>query len=283
MECGTRRHIGSLRKYSKTIVQDLKDGSNPDAGDSFVGLFIKSGEAPSDKLLEDLVLNFLIAGKDTTAQAMAWCLWNIAQHPAVEEKILQECREVCGDGPLSYDMINRLDYLEAVIREGLRLHPSVPLDFKQVLADDTLPNGTWVSRGSSVAYSTYSMGRSKRIWGEDADEFRPERWLTMDVVPDSYANPVFHAGPRECLGKRLAMVEMKALLLLVVKEIKLTLAVPAEEVRPDFQLTIGMSTGLPCHVRPSAAPWSDTWKHAGPKQPPFVDGASSLSGSRSVR
>merc|ERR1711972_587097 len=105
----------------------------------------------------DLVLNFLIAGKDTTAQAMAWSLWEIMQHPAVEEWILQEGREVCGDGPLSYDMINRLDYVEAVIREGLRLHPSVPLDFKEVLADDTLPNGTWVSRGSSVAYSTYSM------------------------------------------------------------------------------------------------------------------------------
>merc|ERR1712151_1149381 len=252
MEWSTRRHIGRLRNYSKDIVRGLRESLHSDAGDSFVGLFMKSGEAPSDKLLEDLVLNFLIAGRDTTAQAMSWCIWNIAQHPVVEEKILQEGREVCGDGPLSYDMINRLDYLEAVIREGLRLHPSVPLDFKQVLADDTLPNGTWVSRGSSVAYSTYSMGRSKRIWGEDADVFRPDRWLTREAMPDSYANPVFRAGPRECLGKRLAMVEMKALLLTIVKEVRLTLAVPAEAVRPDFQLTIGMSTGLPCFCQPRA-------------------------------
>merc|ERR1711972_650361 len=133
---------------------------------------MKSGEAPSDKLLEDLVLNFLIAGRDTTAQAMAWCLWNIAQHSAVEERILEEGRSVCGDGPLCYDMINRLDYVEAVIRESLRLHPSVPLDAKEAIAEDTLPNGTWVSRGSTVAWSTYAMGRSNRIWGADAGDLR---------------------------------------------------------------------------------------------------------------
>merc|ERR1712151_195589 len=124
-------------------------------------------------------------------------------------------------------------------REGLRLHPSVPLDFKQVLADDTLPNGTWVSRGSSVAYSTYSMGRSKRIWGEDAAEFRPERWLTMEHVPDAYMNPVFHAGPRECLGKRLAMVEVKTVIISIVRRVKFELMVNPKDVLQDFQLTIG--------------------------------------------
>merc|ERR1712050_504978 len=104
-----------------------------------------------------------------------------------------------------------------------------------------------------VAYSTYSMGRSRRIWGEDAAEFRPERWLSQEAMPDSYTNPVFHAGPRECLGKRLALVEMKALLLTIVQEMWLTLAVPANAVRPDLQLTLGMSTGLPCYCRRRAS------------------------------
>merc|ERR1712203_665635 len=89
----------------------------------------------------------------------------------------------------------------------------------------------------------------KRIWGEDAGEFKPERWLNVEVAPDSYTNPVFHAGPRECLGKRLALVEMKALLLTIVRAVRLTLAVPVDAVRPDFQLTIGMSTGLPCYCQ----------------------------------
>jgi len=253
-EWGTRRHVGALRDYARTIVRDLKGTLEHEAGDSFVGLFMKSGEEHSDKLLEDLVLNFLIAGRDTTAQAMGWCLWEIMQHSCVEEKILEEAAKVMGGQAMTYDMINKLEYLDAVIRESLRLHPSVPLDGKEAAADDTLPNGTWVARGSTVAWSTYAMGRNRRIWGEDAAVFRPERWFAFDTPPDAYTYMVFHAGPRECLGKRLAMVEMKALLLLIVKEVKLTLAVPPEEVRPDFQLTIGMSTGLPCHARPRSAP-----------------------------
>merc|ERR1712039_511109 len=116
---GTRKHFGLLKDYSRRIVQDLKGSLNSQAGDSFIGLFMKSGEAPSDKLLEDLVLNFLIAGRDTTAQAMSWCLWNIIQHPEVEQGILAEADNVFGAGPLSYEMLSKLDYLQAVINSGL--------------------------------------------------------------------------------------------------------------------------------------------------------------------
>mmetsp|Transcript_124643 Transcript_124643/g.323841 ORF Transcript_124643/g.323841 Transcript_124643/m.323841 type:complete len:497 (-) Transcript_124643:233-1723(-) len=248
-EWSTRQHFPMLRGYSKKIVQSLKaSGSDSAAGDSFIGLFMKAGEAQSDTLLEDLVLNFLIAGRDTTAQAMAWCLWNILQHPEIETRILDEADKVCGAGPLSYDQIGRLDYLQAVINESLRLYPSVPIEPKHTLADDTLPDGTFLPRGATVAYSAYCMGRSVKLWGEDAEVFRPERWLELDGPVDAYKYPVFHAGPRECLGKRLALVEMKALLLEVLRSVRLTLAVPPEEIRPDLQVTLGMSTGLPCHV-----------------------------------
>merc|ERR1719226_287500 len=187
MESGTRKHFGLLRDYSRAIVKNLKCSLDSEAGDSFVGLFMKSGEASSDKLLEDLVLNFLIAGRDTTAQAMGWCLWNIMQHQDVEQRILEEAERVCGSGPLTYDNINKLEYLDAVIRESLRLHPSVPIDIKEAAADDVWPDGSQIARGSTVAYSAY------------------------------------------------AMVEMKALLLQVVREVKLTLAVSPEAVRPDLQ------------------------------------------------
>jgi cytochrome P450 len=209
---------------------------------------MKSGESHSDALLEDLVLNFLIAGRDTTAQAMAWCLWNILQHPEVERRILEEAESVCSEGALAYEHMAKLDYLQAVISESLRLFPSVPIELKYTLADDTLPNGTFVPRGTTMAYSAYCMGRSAKLWGPDAEQFRPERWLAMQGPVDAYAYPVFHAGPRECLGKRLAMVEMKALLLRVLRTVKLSLAVSPEEIRPDLQVTLGMSTGLPCHV-----------------------------------
>lgn len=258
-ESGGVGHFRLLREYSARIVASLRGAAvGSHAGDSFVGLFMKAagrmGLPEEDAFMQDSVLNFLIAGRDTTAQAMSWCLFLVMQHPEVEAKILEEAAKVCGRGdggaqtPLAYDQLGKLEYLQATIHEALRLFPSVPLNPKVCLQSDTLPDGTYVPAGSSVWYLSYGMGRNKKIWGEDAEDFRPERWLSMETPPTPYAYPVFHAGPRECLGKRLAMVEMKALLCMVLREVKLTLAVPASEIRADLQLTIGMSSGLPCNV-----------------------------------
>ena len=195
-----------------------------------------------------MVLNFLIAGRDTTAQAMSWCLFLLMKHERVQERIRKEVSEICGDEGLDYEKLGRFRYLEAVLKESLRLYPSVPLDLKFVANSDTLPDGTHVPRGAALIYVSYAMGRSQEIWGPDASEFCPERWLEMEQVKSPYENPVFHAGPRECLGKRLAMLEMKVMLSLLIQKFRLRLAVAPETIRADAQVTIGMSSGLPCHV-----------------------------------
>ncbi|CAJ1410493.1 unnamed protein product [Effrenium voratum] len=246
-------HVKLLRRKSRQLVRDLRQKletqSADTAGDSFVGLFMESGEF-SEEFLSDLVLNFLLAGRDTTAQAMTWCLFLLTQHPEVEAKILEEVSGIC-QGPLEYDQLNKMKYLEAVLSESLRLYPSVPIDGKMVLEDDTLPDGSKVPKGALLLYSAYAMGRWSEIWGEDCDSFRPERWL--DASPKtSYENPVFHAGPRECLGKRLAMVEMKCVISTLLRAYKFELAMPASEVKPDAQVTIGMSSGLRCRLTPRA-------------------------------
>merc|ERR1711972_395886 len=81
--------------------------------------------------------------------------------------------------------------------------------------------------------------------------FRPERWIEMQgCVPGNYAFPVFNAGPRECLGRRLAMVEMKTCLAMILPQMSFHLAVPRDQITTDAQLTIGMGQGLPCFVKP---------------------------------
>ena len=140
-----------------------------------------------------------------------------------------------------------MPYLQAVLSEALRLYPSVPIDFKCAVGNDTLPDGTWVSHGSIVMYNIYGMNRDPSTWGEDAHIFRPERWLE-NPAPNSYTCPVFNAGPRERLGRRLALVEMKTCLATILPQFTFKLAVPEEEVIFDGQLTIGMSRGLPCFV-----------------------------------
>jgi len=269
-ESETREHFDRLDEYSRAVVRELRSGFDRgknskvdskadgvawldiEARKSFVGLFLedadKRGEHISEDFLRDLVLNFLIAGRDTTAQALSWAMYCLATHPEVEDKARQEVIEVCGVRGPSYSDMNRLPYLQAVLSEALRLYPSVPIDVKMAAQADTLPDGTFVPKGAMVMYDIYSMGRDASSWGEDAEVFRPERWLEMKEAPDNYKYVVFNAGPRECLGRRLAVVEMKACLAMLLPNVSLKLAVPPEEVVHDAQLTIGMGMGLRCHV-----------------------------------
>lgn len=259
-------HFKRLDAYARKTVRELKASLSgaprpgepispsmnlEEAVDSFVGIFVKEGEAKGEPLNEDfirdMVLNFLIAGRDTTAQALSWCFFLLMRNPEVEQRVLEEIQSVCGARDVTYDDLNRLKYLHAVLSESLRLYPSVPYDSKVAISDDTLPDGTWIPRGTVVQFNPYSMGRSRKIWGDDAEGFRPERWVSAEP-PNPYAYPVFNAGPRECLGKRLSLVEMKTLIVGVLRSVKLTLSVPPEAIRPDTQLTIGMSSGLPCKV-----------------------------------
>lgn len=160
----------------------------------------------------------------------------------------QEIADVCHDGDPNYEEINRMPYLNAVLSEALRLYPSVPLDTKVALSDDVWPDGTFVPAGTQVGYNIYAMGRDKEQWGDDAESFNPERWLEMDAPPDNHHYPVFNGGPRECLGRRLAMIEMKTCLAMLLPKMGFRLAVPEDTIVPDSQLTLGMGSGLPCFV-----------------------------------
>jgi len=261
----TKRHLDLLDQYSRGVVRELrrslaKEGTSKtgvvwadmEARKSFVGLFLedatKRNEELSEDYLRDLVLNFLIAGRDTTAQALSWSIYSLCKNPTAAAMARQEIDEVCGVRGLAYEDIGRLPYLQAVLNETLRLYPSVPMDIKTAAEDDTWPDGTFVSRGTPVIYNIFAMGRDPSIWGEDACVFRPERWLEQKLAPDNYTYPVFNAGPRECLGRRLAQVEMKACLAALLPHVRFQLAVPDEQITVDAQLTIGMGQGLPCFV-----------------------------------
>jgi len=211
------------------------------------------GEELSEDYLRDLVLNFLIAGRDTTAQALSWTIYCLSTHPDVETKVRREIVDICGVRGPSYEDLPRLKYLDAVINEVLRLYPSLPIDSKVALSDDVLPDGTFVPRGTIVDYDIYCMGRDRSIWGEHASMFLPERWLEMKQAPGSFEYPVFNAGPRECLGRKLAMVEAKTCLAMLIPQMSFKLAVPSEQISPDVQLTLGMASGLPCFVTKACA------------------------------
>ncbi|PHT40802.1 Cytochrome 86A4 [Capsicum baccatum] len=269
MEVSLSRSLVQLDKYMSDVIStrklelmsQQKDG-NPH--DDLLSRFMKKKESYTDKFLQHVALNFILAGRDTSSVALSWFFWLVIQNPAVEQRILQEISTVLVetrgsdtsswlDEPLAFEEVDRLTYLKAALSETLRLYPSVPEDSKHVVVDDVLPDGTFVPAGSSITYSIYSAGRMKTTWGEDCLEFKPERWLTKDgqkfVMHEQYKFVAFNAGPRICLGKDLAYLQMKSVAAAVLLRHRLTVA-PGHKVEQKMSLTLFMKDGLKVDLRP---------------------------------
>ncbi|KAL6499347.1 hypothetical protein OROHE_026010 [Orobanche hederae] len=149
----------------------------------------KDPEMMTDEYLRDIILSFIIAGKDTTANTLSWFIYVVCKNPLVQERIAQEIREAVPTNPqdeasfddfierITDEALEEMHYLHATLSETLRLYPAVPVDGRCAETDDTLPDGYKVKKGDGVYYMAYAMGRMPYIWGDDAEEFKPERWL----------------------------------------------------------------------------------------------------------
>ncbi|KAL3649561.1 hypothetical protein CASFOL_005964 [Castilleja foliolosa] len=267
MEVGLSRSLVRVDEYLSSVITARKlelSTQHKDANphDDLLSRFIKKKESYSDKFLQHVALNFILAGRDTSSVALSWFFWLVMQNPRVENKIIDEiCLmliETRGDDvgkwvdePLDFEEVDRLIYLKAALSETLRLYPSVPEDSKHVVADDVLPDGTFVPAGSSVTYSIYSAGRMRSAWGEDCLEFKPERWLSPDgdkfMMHDAYKFVAFNAGPRICLGKDLAYLQMKSIAAAVLLRHRLSV-VAGHQVEQKMSLTLFMKDGLRVNV-----------------------------------
>ncbi|KAG6748011.1 hypothetical protein POTOM_047904 [Populus tomentosa] len=207
--------------------------------------------------LRDIILNFVIAGKDTTATALSWFIYMLCKNPAVQNKIAQEVREATKvkeitdyaefAASINEEALEKMNYLHAAISETLRLYPSVPVDGKICFSDDTLPDGFNVRKGDMVAYQPYAMGRMKFIWGDDAEEYKPERWLNEDGVfqqESPYKFTAFQAGPRICLGKEFAYRQMKIFAAVLVTSFTFKLADEKKPVNYRTMINLHVDGGL---------------------------------------
>jgi cytochrome P450 len=214
------------------------------------------GSIDDDKYLRDIVVSFMLAGRDTIASALTAFFLLLSDHPEVATAIRDEVARVTGDGnrtmAATFDKLKDMHYVHAAMYESMRLFPPVQFDSKFAAGDDTLPDGTVVAKGTRVTYHAYAMGRMESVWGPDCAEFRPERWLRDGrFVPESpYRYPVFQAGVRVCIGKELALMEMKAVIVAVVRSFDIE-AIARSSRRPKFApgLTATFAGGLPVRVR----------------------------------
>ncbi|KAI9758066.1 MAG: hypothetical protein M4579_003197 [Chaenotheca gracillima] len=273
------------RKIVETAMHNRKERSQKETSE-------KSGYTASrgkliDSLMDalddptavaDAALNFLSAGRDTTAQALTWTFYLLMRNPRVVELIRSELSALHANDQfkpkespcLTFDQLqpSQLPYISAVFNESLRLYPPVPIEIKQCERATTLPDGTFLPQGAVIVWCTWAINRSRSLWGEDALSFRPERWL--EEIPDrdlsqdqpamrlmsktAFEFPVFNGGSRTCMGRRLAELQASYIIASLVWEFEFEEGTnergPHE--RPERisrnSLTLPMEGGLPTRV-----------------------------------
>ncbi|KAI9062240.1 cytochrome P450 monooxygenase pc-bph [Trametes sanguinea] len=157
-------------------------------------------------------LTQLIAGSDTTSNSSCAITYYLAKHQRVQEKLQKELDEALAgnDDPVaSFEDVKRLPYLEAVINEALRIHSTSGIGLPRLVPAGGLEVcGKWFPEGTVLSVPTYTIHRDKSVWGEDPDEFRPERWFEQDKVAIQKTFNPFSFGPRSCVGRNLANLEL---------------------------------------------------------------------------
>jgi len=251
-----RMAVREVHEFAKNIVREkkreLKEKETLESVD-MLSRFLTSGHSDED-FVTDIVISFILAGKDTTSAALTWFFWLLSKNPRVEKEIVKEIIEK-SEAPV-YDEVKHMVYTHAALCESMRLYPPVPTDSKEAVDDDVLPDGTVVKKGMLVTYHVYAMGRLESIWGENWAEFKPERWLQKDesgklkfVGKDYFTYPVFQAGPRMCLGKDMAFMQMQSVVAGILRRFTVVPTV-AEGAEPNFVafLTSQMEGGFPVKI-----------------------------------
>uniref|UniRef100_A0A0D6QWE3 Cytochrome P450 n=1 Tax=Araucaria cunninghamii TaxID=56994 RepID=A0A0D6QWE3_ARACU len=223
------------------------------------------GVESSEKFLRDFIISFILAGRDTTSSALSWFFWLLSSHPQVEDAIYNEIVSLvntrpnavesnssAGEFTFSYEDLQNMQYLHAAICESMRLYPPVPFDSKHALRNDVLPDGTSVEKGTRVTYHPYAMGRMEALWGADCLQFKPERWVDergFFVAESPFKYAVFQAGPRVCLGKDMAFIQMKYIAASVIGRFHLKPVGCGVSPKLVHCLTARMEGGFPVVVK----------------------------------
>eukprot|EP01061_Rhynchopus_euleeides_P030514 TRINITY_DN50677_c0_g1_i1.p1 TRINITY_DN50677_c0_g1~~TRINITY_DN50677_c0_g1_i1.p1 ORF type:complete len:552 (+),score=227.19 TRINITY_DN50677_c0_g1_i1:62-1717(+) len=219
-------HVTIMRGYIRRLIEQkrhtLQEGAEGSAGSDLLALFMKLNQGDSDALtdaqLEDMVASFIIAGRDTTAVTLTWLFYELGleHNRHIVRAIQEEVDTVVGSNVPLHDDLADLPHLQGAVWEALRLHP--PVAHVNVIAkkDDTLPDGVVVPRGTRVTISNYAMGRSRERYGDDVMEFKPDRWIPFKQ-PNQFEFPVFKAGRRICLGKDMALFEVRTVAAMILQ------------------------------------------------------------------
>ncbi|MEC1899590.1 bifunctional cytochrome P450/NADPH--P450 reductase [Bacillus atrophaeus] len=179
-----------------------------------------TGERLDDENIRHQIITFLIAGHETTSGLLSFAIYCLLKNRDKLEKACQEAEQVLtGDTP-TYKQIQHLKYIRMVLNEALRLYPTAPA-FSVYAKEDTVLGGQYqISKGQPVSVLVPKLHRDQSVWGEDAEDFRPERFENPSDIPNHAYKP-FGNGQRACIGMQFALQEATMVLGLVLKHFEL--------------------------------------------------------------
>ncbi|KAJ7501738.1 fatty acid hydroxylase [Mycena galericulata] len=211
----------------------------------------KTGKGMSADAISRNLLTFLIAGHETSSGMLTFTVYHLLKTPEALRKLRAEIDTVLRDRPAQAEDFSKMPYLTAVMRESLRLTPTAPKRGVTPLEDTTLGGGKYfVKAGTPIILQVWNMHRDPAVWGEDAEQFRPERMLDgkFEALPPNAWQP-FGFGVRGCIGRAFAWQEVALVLATIFQKFDLSLADPSYTLEIKQTLTV-KPKGLHIHARP---------------------------------
>lgn len=216
---------------TQEIIQTRRQSKNDNEYNDFIGLLMKAefeGQLLTDKQIADQGIAFFLAGFDTSSVTLTTIAYLLAKHQNVQQLLSDEIDQFFNENRnVSYETVNELPYLEAVINETLRHSPTVPRMIKEAAKNCTLEfNGQqiFVPKGAYIQMSAFCLHRDEENF-EDAEQFCPERFLKNSKLrhnPNAFLP--FGTGPRNCVGLRIAMLEIKLCILELIRRFRFEVA-----------------------------------------------------------
>ncbi|KAL1306193.1 hypothetical protein AAFC00_004294 [Neodothiora populina] len=203
------------------------------------------------------LLNVLLAGRDTTASLLTNVWFVLSKRPDIWNKLQEEVEQMDGERP-TFESLKEMKYLKAILNESLRLHPIVPLNSREAVVDTVLPVGggpdgkapLFIKKGQVVQWDLYAMHRRKDFYGQDADEFKPERWLGENGLRPGWEYLPFNGGPRICIGQQFALTEASYTTIRLAQEFKGIESRDPGPWREGIHLTCVNAGGCKCALTP---------------------------------
>lgn len=216
---GYRQALQAMDGYLYQIIAARREAGGQE-GD-LLSLLIRT-PGMSDGLIRDQLLTMLIAGHDTSTALLAWSLYLLGKHPGELERVRAEVDQIDGRQPPNLETVNRLERMDQVIKETLRLYPPIHIGNRRAAIDLEF-KGYQILAGTRVVYSIYLSHRQEKYWPDpqrfDPDRFSPEQ----SQARPHYAYVPFGGGPRNCIGLAFAQVEVKIVLARILQNFDLEL------------------------------------------------------------